>query len=49
MRRLMIACVAAGLIAGPFASGASADPIRDAFCRVADKLGYDWVQDCNLG
>ena len=49
MRRLMVVLAAAGLIAGPFASSAGADPVREAFCRLTSKLGYDWVQDCNLG
>jgi Ni/Co efflux regulator RcnB len=50
MRRSLIAVIAAALLAGPFAAPAAADhdPVREAFCRLAEKLGVVWVQDCNL-
>ncbi len=50
MRRLMIVAVAAALLAGPFAGSAAADhdPVRETFCRLAEKLGVVWVQDCNM-
>ena len=50
MRRLVMVIAATGLLVGPFAApaGANHDPVREAFCRLADKLGYDWVQDCNM-
>ncbi len=49
VRKVIIAALAAGaLLAGPFASSASADPVRETFCRAAEKLGVVWVQDCNL-
>ena len=48
MRRIIVAVAAVAMLGGPFASAASADPVREAFCRVAEKLGVVWVQDCNL-
>ncbi len=50
MRRFLIVGLAAGLLAGPFAGPAAADhdPVREAFCRLAEKLGVVWVQDCNM-
>jgi hypothetical protein len=50
MRKAVLSILSAGLLVGPFASSALADhdPVREAFCRLADELGYDWVQDCNL-
>jgi hypothetical protein len=50
MRRIIIVLLAGALLVGPFASVASAhhDPVREAFCLLADKLGVTWVQDCNL-
>ena len=51
MRRFIVAALAAGsLLVGPFAAPVYADhdPVREAFCRAAEKLGVVWVQDCNL-
>ncbi len=50
MRKTLVAVFTFALLAGPLASVASAhhDPVREAFCRLADKLGYEWVQDCNM-
>jgi hypothetical protein len=50
MRKTILAVLVSALLTGPLASIAAADdnPIREAFCRVADKLGVTWVQDCNF-
>ena len=51
VRKAIIAVLAVGaLLAGPFASSATAthDPVRQAFCLLAEKLGFEWIQDCNL-
>ena len=50
MRRSLVALFIGTLLAGPFAAPAAADhdPVREAFCRLAAKLGYTWVQDCNM-
>lgn len=50
MRKIVVTVLACVLLVGPFASVASAhhDPVREAFCALADKLGVTWVQDCNL-
>ena len=50
MRKVVLALLIGAFVAGPFSSLASADhdPVREAFCKVADKLGVVWVQDCNL-
>lgn len=51
MRRMLVAvALVTGLVAGPLAGPAAADhdPIRAAFCRLAEKLGVVWVQDCEM-
>lgn len=50
MRKAILSTVAAALLAGPLTSVARADhdPVREAFCLLAEKLGYEWVQDCNM-
>ena len=47
MRKTIASVFALALLAGPFASFASADPVRDLSCKVQDKLGVDNVQQCN--
>jgi hypothetical protein len=49
MRKLLILTFAlSSVAAGPFAATAGADPVRDAYCSVQEKLGFDNVQDCRL-
>ena len=50
MRKTLVALFIGALLVGPLSApaGAHHDPIREAFCRLADKLGYEWVQDCNM-
>ena len=50
MRRSLAALFIGALLVGPFATPAAADhdPVREAFCRLAEKLGVVWVQDCNM-
>lgn len=43
MRKGIVALLAAAILAGPFASSALADP---TVCRLMEKLGYDWVREC---
>lgn len=50
MRKAVVAILVGALLGGPLASVAAADhdPVREAFCRIADKLGVEWIQDCNF-
>lgn len=49
-RRFLSVLVAGGLMLGPLAAPAAAndDPVREAFCRLAEKMGVVWVQGCDL-
>lgn len=44
MRKVMIAAFAvAAVAAGPFAAAAQAN---ETVCKVMEKVGYDWVKEC---
>jgi predicted Kef-type K+ transport protein len=43
MKKGIVALLAAGILAGPFASAAVADP---TVCRIMAKLGYENVREC---
>ena len=47
VRRIILALISGILLMWPFATHASADPVRDEICKVSQKLGYDWFQDCS--
>ena len=42
MRKLFVVLAVVGLVGGPFSAAANAGP----YCTLLDKLGYDWVKDC---
>ena len=48
MKKIIALAFSVGLVAGPFAALASADPVRDLSCQVQKKLGVDNVQQCDF-